>query len=121
MGDLVRNSKGMFVKGVSGNPDGRPKGSKNAITIHKLMVEEAFRDAEGADIAKVLAMIVKQALSGDKNSQKLVWDAAVSKQTLSEDKQAGTKQQITVHTMNVKGENIIEGEFTDETNEETIQ
>jgi len=119
-GTLVRNDKGQFVKGnVSG---GRPKGSKNAITISKLMVEEAHREENSEDISKVLKMVVKQALEGDKTSQKMVWDSAVSRQTLAEDKAAGTKQQITVHTMNVKKEELIEGEFNVETTEEeTIQ
>ena len=120
MGKLVRNSKGQFVVGTSGH--GRPKGSKNLITYQKLMVEEAFRNDQADDIAKVLALVVKQAKDGDKHSQKLVWDAAVSRQTLAEDKAAGNKQNITVKTMNVHQEDIIEGDFIDETEpEETIQ
>ena len=118
---MVRNKKGQFVMGTSGNPDGRPKGSKNAITISKLLVEESHREANAEDIGKVLKMVVQQALDGDKVSQKLVWDSAVSKQNLAEDKTAGNKQQITVHTMNVKKEDI-QGEYIDVTNEEeTIQ
>ncbi len=119
---MVRNGKGQFIKGSSGNPQGRPQGSKNVITLQKMIVEEQFRDACSADIEKVLAMIVTQALKGDSRSQKLVWDAAVSKQNLSEDKAVGNKQSIVVHTMNVKdGDRVIEGDFIDETTEETIQ
>jgi hypothetical protein len=116
-GKLVRTVDGRFVKGQSGNPAGRPKGSKNTITIQKLLVEEAFRAAESDAIAEVLQRIVQQALDGDKASQKLVWEASVSKQALAEDKQGGSKQQITVHTMNVSKDNIIEGEIVDETTE----
>ncbi len=120
-GKLVRNHKGQFVRGHSGNAEGRPKGSKNVITLQKLVVEEAFRDAESPDIQKVLALIVKQALDGDKPSQRLVWDAAVSKQTLAEDKAVGNRQTIQVKTMNVNREDI-QGEY-DIVNEEeeTIQ
>jgi hypothetical protein len=120
-GKLVQAKNGQFVKGQSGNPEGRPKGSKNRITVQKLMIEEAFRDGSEGDIAEVLKKVVAQALEGDKASQKLIWDANISKQTLAEDKAAGTKQSITVHTMNVKGADI-EGDFEDVSDiEETIQ
>ena len=71
-GELVRGKNGQFVAGTSGNPSGRPKGSKNVITLQKLAVEEAFRGSTSDDMAQVLALIVKQALDGDKASQKLI-------------------------------------------------
>ena len=117
-GTLVRGKDGRFTKGESGNPAGRPKGSKNIVTIQKLMVEEAFRATTSDDMAKVLALIVMQALEGDKASQKLIWDANVSKQTVTEDKNTGAKQEIRVKTMNIQQGATIEGEIIDETNEE---
>lgn len=122
-GQLTRTKNGRYVKGQSGNPAGRPKGSKNIITVQKLMLEEAFRYATEEDMGKVLALVVKQALTGDKAAQKLVWDACVSKQNFGEDKTAGTKQQINVTTMNVTQEKVIEGEFNveEDTTEETMQ
>lgn len=122
-GQLTRTKNGRYVKGQSGNPAGRPKGSKNIITVQKLMLEEAFRYSTEEDMGKVLALVVKQALTGDKAAQKLVWDACVSKQNFGEDKTAGTKQQINVTTMNVTQERVVEGEFNveEDTTEETIQ
>ena len=118
-GELVRGKGGRFTKGKSGNPAGRPKGSKNVVTVQKLMVEEAFRASSGVDMSKVLALVVMQALEGDKASQKLIWDANMSKQTVAEDKSAGNKQEIKVRTMNVMRGDIIEGEIIDDnTNEE---
>ena len=124
MGEMVRNKKGQFVKGISGNDKGRPKGSKNVITIQKLLVEEAFRSGSEDDVLEVLSLVVKQAKKGDKVSQKLVWDANISKQTLAEEKSAGSKQEIHVKTMNVTQEQAIEGEYidvTEEITEDTIQ
>jgi len=117
-GELVRNEKGHFVKGVSGNPDGRPKGSKNVITVQKLLVEEAFRDSSVEDVLEVLRKVVAQALEGDKASQKLIWDASVSKQVIAEDKAAGVKQRILVKTLNVHKDAVIEGEIIDDNNKE---
>jgi len=124
-GKLVKQD-GKFVMGGKPGP-GRPKGSKNAITLQKLLLEEAVRGDLRDDMAKVIHLIVMQAMEGDKASQKLVWDANMSKQAISEEKNAGAKQQITVKTMNVTQEQVIEGEFIDETEssdsptKETIQ
>ena len=112
-GELIRAADGRFVKGVSGNPAGRPKGSKNKITILKLTAEEAFRERNEQAINAVLDQILVDALEGDKAARKLVWDACMSKAQVSEDKTAGQKQQITVHRMEVhqeKGDNSTEEE-----------
>ena len=78
--NLVRdNSTGRFVKGISGNPNGRPKGSKNKVTMLKLMVEEAVREDNADKMLQVANLIVNQALEGDKDSQKLVWASIMSK------------------------------------------
>lgn len=110
-GVLQRAEDGTFVEGQSGNPKGRPKGSKNKITLLKLAAEEAFRGRNEEQIDAVLDMIVQQALEGDKASQKLIWDSTVSKSQIAEDKAAGAKQTITVHRMNVnkKEDNTDEG------------
>jgi len=80
---------------------GRPKGSKNVVTLYKLMAEEAFRARNQDRINAVLDMIVDQALDGDKAAQKLVWEGCVSKASVAEDKSVGGKQSITVHRMEV--------------------
>lgn len=116
-GKLVRSPEGnKFVKGVSGNPAGRPKGSKNKITLMKLAAEEAIRDSYDVSIKDVLGLIIAQALDGDRPSQKMVWDAVMSKSANPEDKNAGKGQGIVVKTMNItppaaaKGA-LIEGEY----------
>lgn len=62
MTDVTVPAKGKFVKGISGNPSGRPKGSKNAITLVKLQVEGELRAAMKDDMQAVLQEIVQQAL-----------------------------------------------------------
>lgn len=107
-GELVRTAEGQFVKGVSGNPLGRPKGSKNKITVLKMAAEEAAREDSLEDMLRVAKLIVQQALEGDRASQKLVWDAVISKGGSSDDKDVKTNQRIQVHTMNVHGEKLPE-------------
>ncbi len=97
-GSLVRSSTtGQFIAGNTGG--GRPKGSKNKISIYKLATEEAFRQRNSNAIDAVLDLIVADALEGNTAARKLVWDACVSKSTIQDDKNAGAKQEITVHRM----------------------
>jgi hypothetical protein len=55
----TRTAAGQFAPGVSGNPAGRPKGSRNRATLFL----EALRDGEGEAIAR---LIIAAALAGEK-------------------------------------------------------
>jgi len=100
-GELVRTPDGQFIEGISGNPRGRPKGSKNKVTLLKLSAEEAFRERNQSRLDMILDEILIAALDGDKAARKMVWDACISKAQVAEDKTAGGKQSITVHRMEV--------------------
>jgi len=117
-GKLVRNTSGQFIAGVSGNPLGRPKGSKNKITVLKLVAEEAFRERNENAIDAVLDQILMSALEGDPTARKLVWDACMSKAQVTEDKTAGQKQLITVHRMEVNKTPAPESDVDNTTEEE---
>jgi len=104
-GQLIKDPKtGQFIAGVSGNPNGRPKGSKNKITFLKLATEEAWRERNQDRLDTLLDMIVADAMDGDKAARKMIFETIVSKANVSEDKAAGNKQQITVHRMVVNRE-----------------
>lgn len=116
-GELIRNKDGQFIAGVGNKPIGRPKGSKNKITLLKLAAEEAWRERNSDRIDMVLDMILDAALDGDKAARKMVFDSLISKAAHQEDKTQGTKQEIKVHRMIInQGENTSEttGDSTDE-------
>ncbi len=97
-GDLVALQDAKTGKFLPGNPGGgRKAGSKNRITIMKVALEDAFRDETYEDVLEVLRMIVAQALTGDKSSQRLIWDASVSKGIQAAEKDATDKRGFTVH------------------------
>lgn len=115
-GKMLRTAEGHFVG--SGNPKGRPKGSKNKITLLKMSAEEAWRERNLHKLDMVLDMILQDALDGDKASRKMIFDAVVSKAQVAEEKGAGQKQVITVHRMDVnKGANVDVNQEEDKSDE----
>ena len=60
-----------FVKGQSGNPAGRPKGSKGRLT--------AFRDAVEPSMQAMVDVLIKKALSGDMVAMRLLLERTVPK------------------------------------------
>lgn len=74
MTDLVMTKRHLFQKGASGNPAGRPKGSKNAISIIKLQLEGELRAQMRPQMQAVVAEMIRQAMPEhrpkfDKNNQ----------------------------------------------------
>lgn len=52
----------LWAKGQSGNIAGRPKGSKNAISLVKLQIEGELRAQMKGDMTKVVAEMLRQAM-----------------------------------------------------------
>jgi hypothetical protein len=92
-----RDDNGRFL--TSGNPKGRPKGSKNRVTLLKLMAEESIREDNTDQMMNVARLVIAQALDGDTKSQKLVWDSVMSKGTADEKTQAREKVEINIGGM----------------------
>lgn len=68
----LRDEKGRFVQGKSGNPEGRPKGSKNRVTVIRQAIEERLVDQLDEVASQVLAIALQKALEGDRDMIKLV-------------------------------------------------
>jgi hypothetical protein len=102
----LQKSKGKFPAGQSGNPGGRPKGSKNKITLLKLMGEEAARNRNMERAQEVIDLIYEQAMEGDKASQKLVWSAHMSPSSTDDKTQAKEKVEINITGQAAKVEQV---------------
>lgn len=68
----IRDEKGRFIKGVSGNPNGKPPGTLSLKT--KLVAAlERYSKEQGKTLAEVFADIgVERALKGDHNFWKTI-------------------------------------------------
>lgn len=80
-----RDEKSRFVEGYSGNPSGRPKGSKNRITLLRQSLELRLREAAAPEILDVMTKAIELAKSGDRAMIKLLLELHMSKQSAEQD------------------------------------
>jgi len=69
---IQRDNLGKFAKGVSGNPAGKPKGSKARTTIIKQAMEEALTRDAAANFNEIVDQAISMAKAGDKDMIKFV-------------------------------------------------
>ncbi len=88
----TRNEKGHFIKGKSGNPLGRPKGTKNHITELKRGLEAAVREGlKPKDVQSIISVLVKEAKAGNVQAAKLILDKTISNASVDEDVSDGSQ------------------------------
>lgn len=86
---------GRFQKGVSGNPNGRPKGSKNKITLMKLALEGELRAQLKPHMAEILATALQKAKEGDPAMIKLLLDKTLPTSKAGDD-EAPAKEKVQI-------------------------
>lgn len=85
-----REPNGQFPAGVSGNPRGRPRGSKNEVIELKSEIELALRQhVKPEKLKKVLEKVLNKAANGNMAAAKLVFDYFLSRVSDGEDKGSG--------------------------------
>lgn len=115
---------GRFVAGTSGNPAGRPVGSKNRVTNLKNEMEEYLRQGADKDkLKKVLEKMVELASEGSVGAAKLVMDKFMSGAATGDEANSGNREvRVVIENLSgradVKDATPIDGEFT-EVNEDS--
>ena len=106
--------KHLFKPGQSGNPKGRPKGSKNRM---KALAEGLI----GNNAGKIVKKVIEMALAGDQACLKMCMDRIIPAQrAIDQDANDKGKQVININVESMKGlpqiqiqevNPILEGEF----------
>jgi hypothetical protein len=96
-GALVRDDRGRFLKGQSGNPAGRKKGSKNHLVALRQSTEIALREymstPENARRAlNAIDQLFRQAEEGDLTALKLLLDKILPQARAGSDEGGAEKQ-----------------------------
>lgn len=71
---VFRDEKGRFPAGVSGNPHGRAKGTKNRITLARLMLEETLREQLTNKGSELMGVAIQMAMGGDDKIMRVLLD-----------------------------------------------
>jgi len=97
-----RNSSGrvlpehLFKPGQSGNIAGRPKGSKNKITLLQLTLEQGLREEASEHMSDVLTKAIEMAKKGHPGMIKLLLELHMSKPQ-RDDNEKGADDKITIN------------------------
>ena len=86
--DVLAKPSHRFQKGQSGNPAGRPKGSKNAITLVKLAIEGDLRAEMKGEMSEILKKGLAMAKAGDADMIKYFLDKWITPAKASPDDDA---------------------------------
>lgn len=83
---MTDNVPGRWVKGQSGNPNGRPKGKRNELTELQQDLEIAVRKSiSSAKVVKIVEKMVEMAEQGDVKAAKLILDKVIPNATPQDD------------------------------------
>jgi hypothetical protein len=98
----LRDAGGMFVPGKSGNPAGRPKGTKNQLTELNRQLELAVREnINPKAVRKLIERIMEMALAGDMKAAKLLLDKVLANATSGGDEQSEPIKQFVFQVKNL--------------------
>lgn len=101
-----------FQKGKSGNPAGRPKGSKNKLTLMRLALETDLRTQLRHDASEILQKAIEMAKAGDQAMIKLLVDKMIPTVKSSEDEPTKEKVQIFIDRLPERGDISVQGRKT---------
>jgi hypothetical protein len=88
---VKRAPGGQFVPGQSGNPAGRAKGTKNKITLARLLLEETLRDQLTQAGPKLMKEAIKQALKGNDRVMRVLLDKMLTTPRGGDDNESGDR------------------------------
>lgn len=113
----------LFQKGRSGNPAGRPKGTKNRVTLMKVALELDLRTRLKHDAQEILDKAIDMAKNGDQAMIKLLIDKMIPTSKAIDDEPTKERVQVVISQLPSRDvvingtsskELIEEGEFSEQ-------
>lgn len=97
----------LWQKGQSGNPNGRPLGSKNKITLIRQALEGELMIQLGPAMAEVMSKAIELAKGGSESMIKLLVDKTLTSRKADDNEDASPKVQIMIGKMPDRKEDIV--------------
>lgn len=113
---ITRDNAGRFVKGVSGNPAGRPKGAKNRATLIREGLTEASLRQLSEEYGAILAKAIELAKDGNEQMIRMFVKDLVGAKVADDEETSGPKRvniSIKNLTVNPSPEGTPEGDIID--------
>lgn len=113
--EAVRDEGGKFVKGHSGNPLGKPKGTKNRGTLLREQIDDALMNelVDDNEFVKVLHAVLRKAKEGDMQAAKLILKDIIQRAAPDQKGSGGKTVNVVIENFTVQGEkdasSVIEG------------
>lgn len=107
----------LWKPGQSGNPNGRPKGAKNKVTIIREYVEQELTEMLAEDAQAVLKVAIDRAKDGNDAMLKLLLDKLLPMRKAEDGNQKKSTPSITINVGRT-GDGGVSVNETDQTNEE---
>lgn len=70
----VRDDKGRFVPGVSGNPAGKPKGVRHMTSLLEDAIRKVAEDNGTPEDVQIVKSVIQKAKEGDMRAIEHIWD-----------------------------------------------
>lgn len=115
----LRDEEGKFLEGTSGNPAGRPLGSRSKLVKIKERLDIAVRENVSADrIYRIVVKMADMAEEGDVKAARLILDKFLSGAASGEDPEDASQvsRGITIRIENAtfaKENPVVEAKFTE--------
>ncbi len=117
--NLQKRKDTKFQKGKSGNPRGRPPGSKNKTTLLREAMQNKADRLLSKEVPNVLRVVVDAAKKGDMSAAKMILDRAVPVRKASDDDGGKGSGGVTITIKNLtapdgNSETVIDGEVVED-------
>lgn len=99
--DVTPRKSTQFQKGQSGNPRGRPKGSKNKSTLLREAMQQKADRMLSREVPEVLKTVIRAAKQGDMSAAKMILDRAVPVKKADDGNDDAGKQLVQITIQNL--------------------